>query len=116
VVDDRIAALQGDRSGLTAVTLDSGESVPRTGGFVRPEWSAALDYLAPLADELRRDDTGLLLVDGAGRTSVEGVLAAGDVTPPGPQQLVVAAGHAAVVASAILADIAATRRLRALAG
>lgn len=113
VVDERITALEGDRSGLTGVTLESGESIPRTGGFVRPVWAAALGYLDGLrgTDALATDALGLLRTDALGRTSIPGLYAAGDVTPPGPQQLVVAAGHAAVVVGGILEDIAVARRL-----
>lgn len=110
VVDDEVASLDGDRSGLTGVTLDSGETVPRTGGFVRPRWTTSLGFLAPLADDLVLDDLGLVRTDDVGHTSVTGLFAAGDLTPPGPQQLVVAAGHAAVVAGGILSDITAERR------
>lgn len=110
VVEERIAALEGDRSGLTGVTLESGETIPRTGGFVRPVWAAALAYLDGVDDALERDELGLVRTDDLGRSSVPGIYAAGDVTPPGPQQLIVAAGHAAVVVGGILADIAAERR------
>lgn len=110
VVTEEVVSLDGDRSGLTGVTLVSGETIPRTGGFVRPRWEASLDYLAPLSGDLERDDLGLLATDHVGRTSVPGLFAAGDVTPPGPQQLVVAAGQAAAVAGGILADITAARR------
>jgi thioredoxin reductase len=114
VVNEPVASLDGDRSGLTGLTLASGESVPRTGGFVRPQWSAPLDYLAAVADDLERDALGLVVTDGVGRTSVSGLYAAGDVTPPGPQQLIVAAGHATAVAGGILTDIAAERRREAV--
>jgi thioredoxin reductase len=53
---------------------------------------------------LRVDDDGLIVVDGDGRTSVARVYAAGDCTPPGPQQLIVAAGAGARVAAALLRD------------
>ncbi|RUQ97620.1 NAD(P)/FAD-dependent oxidoreductase [Labedella endophytica] len=105
-----IVSLDGDRSGLTGVTLDTGETVPRSGGFVRPRWEATLAYLEPIGTELARDDLGLVRTDAVGRTSVPGLYAAGDVTPPGPQQLVVAAGHAAAVAGGILTDVTAARR------
>ncbi len=110
VVDERIASLEGDRSGLSGVRLESGETVARTAGFVRPAWTAALDYLHGVDAELDRDELGLLVTDAHGRTSVPGLYAAGDVTPPGPQQLVVAAGHAAVVAGGVLSDMAVERR------
>ena len=102
-VDERpVADLEGDRSGMTGVRLADGHVEPRTGGFVRPRWHADLDWLD--ADPVR-DAEGLVVVDRCGRTSVPGVYAVGDVTPPGPEQLIVAAGHGAVTAAAVHRDL-----------
>ncbi|PPF87899.1 pyridine nucleotide-disulfide oxidoreductase [Subtercola sp. Z020] len=94
-----IADIEGDRTGMTGVSLADGTVILRSGGFVRPVWTTALDYEALLG--VATDDDKLLVVDWLGRTSVPGVFAAGDSTPPGAQQLVVAAGAGAKVASAI---------------
>lgn len=75
----------------------------RTGGSVRPAWRAAITAINGLALEL--DPDGLVIVDGRGRTSVPGVYAAGDVTPPGPEQLIVAAGEGATVAATVNRDL-----------
>jgi len=102
-VDERpVADLEGDRSGMTGVRLADGHVEPRTGGFVRPRWHADLDWLAV---DVERDAEGLLVVDRSGRTSVAGLYAVGDVTPPGPEQLIVAAGHGAVTAAAVHRDL-----------
>jgi len=94
--------LVGDRSGMTGVRLADGEVVPRAGGFVRPEWHVDLDFVhAPI----ERDAEGFVLVDRHGRTGVEGLYAVGDTTPPGPEQLIVAAGAGAVAAAAIHRDL-----------
>ncbi len=102
-VDDRpVADLEGDRTGLTGVRLVDGEVVPHTGAFVRPTWHADLDWLdAPVT----RDEDGLVRVDRLGRTGVPGLYAVGDVTPPGPEQLIVAAGHGAATAAAVHRDL-----------
>jgi thioredoxin reductase len=94
-----IADVEGDRSGLTGIRLADGEVIPRTGAFVRPVWVPAIDFAHPLG--LQRDASGLLVVDADGRTNLQGVFAVGDSTPPGPQQLIVAAGTGAKAASAI---------------
>ncbi|MFC0681312.1 NAD(P)/FAD-dependent oxidoreductase [Lysobacter korlensis] len=94
-----LADVEGDRSGLTGIRLADGEVVPRSGAFVRPVWVPAIDYAHPL--KLKRDDAGLLVVDSEGRTNLPGVFAVGDSTPPGPQQLIVAAGAGAKAGSAI---------------
>ncbi len=102
-VDERgVADLEGDRSGMTGVRLVDGHVEPRTGGFVRPTWHVDTDWLQA---DVERDADGLLVVDGAGRTAVPGIYAVGDVTPPGPEQLIVAAGHGARTASAVHRDL-----------
>ncbi|KQM15479.1 pyridine nucleotide-disulfide oxidoreductase [Plantibacter sp. Leaf171] len=99
-----VAELAGGRDGFSGVMLADGTLIERSGGFVRPEWSAPLEYLLPLA--LDRDTDGYVVVDAWGRTTVPGVYAAGDITPPGPQQLIVAAGNGARVARALNRDLA----------
>ncbi|GAA0999625.1 NAD(P)/FAD-dependent oxidoreductase [Subtercola frigoramans] len=94
-----IADIEGDRSGMTGISLTDGTVIARSGGFVRPAWTTALDYTAMLG--LESDDENLIVVDDMGRTSAPGVFAAGDSTPPGAQQLIVAAGEGANVAAAI---------------
>ncbi|MFD1715754.1 NAD(P)/FAD-dependent oxidoreductase [Amnibacterium flavum] len=98
-----LADVVGDRSGLTGVQLADGEVVPRSAGFIRPIYSAPLGFLDSLGVE-KTTPEGLLVVDDGGRTSVAGLYAVGDSTPPGPQQLVVAAGAGARAAAAILVD------------
>lgn len=117
VIDERaIEDLEGDRTGMTGVRLVDGHVEPRTGGFVRPTWHADLDWLHTTAGgpdtdtpgvptALERDAQGLLVVDRVGRTTVPGLYAVGDVTPPGPEQLIVAAGHGAATAAAVHRDL-----------
>ncbi|MCS6546331.1 NAD(P)/FAD-dependent oxidoreductase [Curtobacterium flaccumfaciens pv. flaccumfaciens] len=127
VVDERVVEdLEGDRTGMTGVRLADGHVEPRAGGFVRPVWHADLDWLRTSAttspsatsgntaanddtpealDGLQLDTQGLLVVDRVGRTSVPGLYAVGDVTPPGPEQLIVAAGHGAATAAAVHRDL-----------
>jgi len=95
--------VEGERGVMTGIRLNDGTVVERVGGFVRPLWAPALDYADGLG--LERDAEGLIVVDAQGRTSVPGVYAAGDSTPPGPQQLIVAAGAGAVVAATVNRDL-----------
>lgn len=98
-----IADLEGDRGVVSAVRLADGERVPIEGGFVRPLWDPALDFLGALEVELDAD--GHLVVDRSGRTSVPGLYAAGDAAAPGPQQLIVAAGQGARAAAVLVHDL-----------
>jgi len=103
-VDRRaIAELEGDRGILTGVRLRGGDRVAVTVGFVRPAWHPIVDFLSAL--NLDVDNSGLLKTDRDGRTSLPGVYAAGDVTAPGPQQLIVAAGAGARSAASITHDL-----------
>ncbi|QAV69913.1 NAD(P)/FAD-dependent oxidoreductase [Salinibacterium sp. UTAS2018] len=103
-VDRReVADVAGDRDGLTGVVLADGKTIAREAAFVRPDYETALDYAAGL--QLALDPEGLIVVDAAGRTSAPGAYAIGDATPPGPQQLIVAAGDGAEVAAVINRDL-----------
>jgi thioredoxin reductase len=93
----------GDRTGLTGIRLEDGETVARTAAFVRPIYEPRLGYLESLG--LERADDGYLAVDAEGRTSLSGVYAAGDSASPGPRQLIIAAGQGARVASALNRDL-----------
>ncbi|MEV8253489.1 NAD(P)/FAD-dependent oxidoreductase [Rhodoglobus sp. NPDC076762] len=103
-VDRReVADVAGDRDGLNGVVLADGETISREAAFVRPDYETALDFAAGL--QLALDAEGLIVVDAAGRTSTAGAYAIGDATPPGPQQLIVAAGDGAEVAAVINRDL-----------
>ena len=101
----RVVDVVGDRTGLTGIRLEDGDTVARTAAFVRPIYEPRLGYLESLG--LERADDGYLAVDAEGRTSLSGVYAAGDSASPGPRQLIVAAGQGARVASALNRDLLA---------
>lgn len=103
VVERRpIDDLEGERGTVSAVRLVDGTRIEIDGGFIRPQWSPALDFLSGL--DIDRDPDGTLVVDRSGRTSVTGVYAAGDAASPGPQQLIVAAGQGARAAAVLIHD------------
>lgn len=103
-VDRRvIAEIQGGREGVTGIRFEDGDVVAIEGGFVRPAWASELGYLTPLDPAF--DTDGLLVADGHGRTSVDGLYVAGESTAPGPQQLIVAAGAGARTAATINRDL-----------
>ena len=93
----------GVKADMTGVRMSDGEIIPRVGGFVRPRWHAPVEFLGDL--EIERDDWGLVVVNGHGETSIRGIYAAGDIVPPGPQQLIIAAGNGARVAARLNMDM-----------
>jgi thioredoxin reductase len=99
----RIDDIVGEKAEMTGVRLVDGDVIPRVGGFVRPRWHAPVEFLGDNAIE--RDQWGLVLVDKRGETSVRGIYAVGDIVPPGPQQIVIAAGDGARVAAKLNMDM-----------
>ncbi|CAG7598837.1 NAD(P)/FAD-dependent oxidoreductase [Leucobacter soli] len=93
----------GERAEMTGVRLSDGELIPRVGGFVRPRWHAPVEFLGE--QPIDRDDWGLIVVDDRGETSIRGIYATGDIVPPGPQQLIIAAGNGARVAARLNMDL-----------
>ena len=93
--------VQADR--LTAVETVDGRVVARNAVFIRPLNTPHRDR--PWA-ELRCDvdDAGFLVVDATGRTSVDGVWAAGNAVDP-RFQVITSAGHGSACAIAINADL-----------
>ncbi|HYI31999.1 MAG TPA: NAD(P)/FAD-dependent oxidoreductase [Glaciibacter sp.] len=103
-VDRRpIADVAGEQGAMTGVQMEDGEFIPRDGGFVRPQWTPAIQYLDSI--DLAVDADGLVIVDEVGRSSIPGLYAAGDSTPPGADQLIIAAGSGARAAGAINRDL-----------
>ncbi|MGO1435791.1 MAG: NAD(P)/FAD-dependent oxidoreductase [Canibacter sp.] len=99
----RISDILGVRAEMTGVLLEDGEVIPRVGGFVRPKWYAPLSFLRDLAIEV--DDWGLVHVGHDAQTATRGLYAAGDIVPPGPEQLIIAAGDGARTAASIVRDL-----------
>jgi thioredoxin reductase len=103
LVDRRgIADLEGARGSVSGIRLIDGTRVAIEGGFVRPHWAPSVGFLAGL--DVACDSHGHPVVDRSGRSSVEGLYAAGDAVAPGPQQLIVAAGQGARVAAVLVHD------------
>lgn len=93
VVEDVATRLVGERGDLRAVGLRGGAEVRAAMVF----FSIAHDRKDELADPLgcERNDEQCLIVDADQQTTVEGVYAAGDVTP-GPQLVQVAAAKGTI--------------------
>jgi thioredoxin reductase len=85
--------VEGDR--LTGIELADGRTVPRVAVFLAPRFVPADGLLRDLGCELT--DQGLVKVDATGRTSVDGVYAAGNVVDP-MLNVIASAGAAASTA------------------
>lgn len=97
IVDGDVARIVLDETGVRGVELAGGRIVARTALFVGPRFVPRDELLTTLGCELGAD--GWIATDRAGRTSVDGVWAAGNVVDS-PAQLINAAagGSAAAIA------------------
>jgi thioredoxin reductase len=102
LVEQEAVSLLGRRGDLRAVCLDSGRELPASLVFFSVAHRPRTDLAVSLGCEL--DEDGYVVVDELGRTTVEGVWAAGDLTP-GLQLVQVAA------ASGVVAGVAAAQSL-----
>lgn len=112
VVAGRVARLVVEDDRLTGVELADGRAVARTAVFVRPVNAPHPDgLLAGLGCALDAD--GFPVTDRSGRTSVDGVWAAGNAADP-RAQVITSAGAGSAAAIAVNADLVAEDVERAL--
>jgi thioredoxin reductase len=103
VVEGDVARLVIDDDRLTGVELTDGQVIARTAVFIRPGNRPHPDGLLP-ALGCEHNEAGFVTVDATGRTSVEGVWAAGNVVDP-RAQVITSAGAGSAAAIAINADL-----------
>ncbi len=101
VVDGPVAGLVVADDRLAGVELGSGQIVPRTAVFVRPQFVPNDTLLTELGCATEH---GWVRVDDIGRTSVPGVWAAGNAVNP-RAQVITAAGEGSAAAIAINNDL-----------
>jgi len=99
VVDGIVSQLLGAPDALNAVELSDGSAVECDAAFIAPRQAPRDALLRSLGCETD-PDTGLVVVDGFGQTSVPGVWAAGNVVTP-TAQVITAAGAGSATAIAI---------------
>ena len=103
VIRGEVARLIVDNDRLTGVELADGQVVPRAAVFIRPINTPHPDgILASLGCDL--DSAGFAIVDGTGKTSIDGVWGAGNVVDP-RAQVITSAGAGSAAAIAINADL-----------
>ena len=101
--DHPVARLEAEGGKLARVVFADGSTDDRTGLFFMPGFTPSL-LPAQLGCEL--DESGAVLIDEDGRTSVPGVFAAGDATTDTRKSVVLAAAAGSRAAYSINADIA----------
>lgn len=95
--EEPVARLTGDGP-LTGVVLEGGETVPRTGLFIKPKLELRSDLPHRLGCQL--NEQGRVEADKLGRTNVPGVYVAGDAGP-NAESVIVAAATGAMAGAAL---------------
>jgi thioredoxin reductase len=102
VVSGTVQRLVVDSDRLRAVELDHGRVVPRAAVFVRPRLVPNADLLVGLG--CATHDSGWVVADAQGRTTVPAVWVAGNAANP-RAQVITAAGEGSSAAIAVNADL-----------
>ena len=102
VVEARVDHVVVEDDHLRGLALADGRVVPRDVMFVPPRFVPNNDVLVALGCDL--DETGWIVTDATGQTSVDGVWAAGNVRNP-RAQVITAAGEGSAAAIAINAHL-----------
>jgi thioredoxin reductase len=104
VVDGQVTGLDVQDESLYSVCVDGVGAVRRDALFVAPTFVPNSSLLAELGCKL--DDDGWVQVDKTGRTSIDGVWAAGNAVNP-RAQVITAAGEGSAAAIALNGDLVA---------
>ncbi|RJX29646.1 MAG: FAD-binding protein [Desulfarculus sp.] len=86
--------IQGDKE-VDGLLLDNGQSLAVKGVFIELGAKGAIELAASLGVNLDPENMQYVLADKKGRTNVEGIFAAGDITGP-PWQMAKAVGEGCV--------------------
>lgn len=101
IYDSKIEAVSGMEGLIDTIRFVDGEEVVVKGGFITPEWIPTTIIGEALGCDI--DEKGGLNTDYLGRTNIEGVYAAGDITTP--SLLIIAAGEGSKAAIGVNTDL-----------
>ncbi|MCM3631804.1 MULTISPECIES: NAD(P)/FAD-dependent oxidoreductase [Paenibacillus] len=103
VIEQSIAAFIGSDGKLEKVRFTDGSQIECSGGMVATQLSANLSFQEELGYE--STEMGGIVTDPMGKTTAEGVFAAGDAAYVMPSQLIIAAASGSKAGAAVLADL-----------
>ncbi|MEH6943204.1 NAD(P)/FAD-dependent oxidoreductase [Bacillus sp. JJ722] len=99
--NQKMKQIVGNEGMVKAIKFVDDTEVSIEGGFITPEWVPTTSIAQSLGCEL--DEKDGLNTDALGRTNIEGVYAAGDVTTP--SQVIIAAGEGSKAAIGVNTDL-----------
>jgi thioredoxin reductase len=102
VVEQPVVALESEGAQIRAVRFVDGTSLRCDALFIRPKTTHSATFARDLGCKV--DEHNVVQVDSRGRTSVEGIYAAGDLSSP-MRSVAIAVGQGAAAAYGINADL-----------
>jgi thioredoxin reductase len=103
VTEQKVAAFHGSEGQLRQVEFTDGSRMERTGGFVTPQWLPHAAFREGLGYEVT--ESGGILTDESGKSSVPGLFAAGEAASGSPSQLIVSAAAGSTAAVSINTEL-----------
>jgi thioredoxin reductase len=103
IMENKIRNFVGENGQMEKIIFENGESVDRKGGFVMPKLIQSSDFAKQLGCEY--NPLGGIFTDSYGRTSIQGVYAAGDASVIAPAQLIIAAAEGLRAAVGVNRDL-----------
>jgi len=103
VIEQEIAAFSGRNGNLEQVQFTDGSHIECSGGMIAPQLIANASFQEELGYETT--DQGGIVTNPMGKTTADGVYAAGDSAYVMPSQLIFAAASGSKAAAAVLADL-----------
>jgi len=103
VIEQSIAAFSGTNGQLERVQFTDGSHIECSGGLIAPQWIPNISFQEELGYE--STELGGIVTNPMGKTTVDGVFAAGDSAYVMPSQLIFAAASGSKAAAAVLADL-----------
>lgn len=100
---DHIKNLIGDNGYLQKIEFETGEILPRSGGFVVPSFYRPNAFAEKLGCEIHKD--GSVITDGAGRTTEKHIYIAGETEKSSPSSLLISAAEGNKAGVAVNADL-----------
>ncbi|MFJ7737365.1 NAD(P)/FAD-dependent oxidoreductase [Lysinibacillus sp. NPDC097287] len=107
IISEPIKKLIGNEGYLEKIEFESGDVIFRAGGFVLPSFYRPNKFVEQLGCGVQ--ESGVVVTDGAGRTTQNNIYIAGETEKSGPSSLMLAAADGSKVAFAVNTDLTMER-------
>jgi len=107
IKSDPIMNLLGNDGNLEKIEFETGETFECTAGFVIPTFYRSNQFAEKLGCEIQ--ESGMVVTDGVGRTTIDNIYIAGETEKSGPSSLLISAADGSKAAFSVNADLTMER-------